>query len=139
MTNKSYYSYNKVFNVINNILKDNNLDSTFKGKYFITDLEKSLRNVIKEKYSKAYLEGCFFHFIKALWKKAKMLGLCGKKALNNAKLFYQAFKIYPFINEKEREKYLDEIKTFIIKIESKKEKYLKFYLTLINIGKIQIF
>ena len=84
MTKKSYYSYNKLFNVINNILKDNNLDSTFNGKYF----KKSLRNVIKEKYSKAYLEGCFFHFIKALWKKVKMLGLCGKKALNNAKLFY---------------------------------------------------
>ena len=75
MTKNSYYSYNKVFVVINNILKDNNLDNTFKGKFFMTDFEKSLRNVIKEKYPKAYLEGCFFNFIKALWEKAKRLGL----------------------------------------------------------------
>ena len=75
MTKNSYYSYNKVFVVINNILKDNNLDNTFKCKFFMTDFEKSLRNEIKENYSKAYLESCFFNFIKALWEKAKRLGL----------------------------------------------------------------
>ena len=48
-------------------------------------------------------------------------------------------KYIRLLMKKKRKKFLDEIKTFIIKIESKKEKYLKFYLTLINIGKIQIF
>ena len=128
MTNKSYLSYKKVFGAINDILKELNLDNNFENKYFMTDFEKSLRRVIKEKYPKAFLEGCYFHFIKALWEKSKRLGIYNKKNINNTKILIFAFKVYPFIKEKERDKYLEDIKDFIMKIETKKDKYLKFYL-----------
>ena len=49
MTNKSYLSYKKVFGAINDILKELNFDNKFENKYFMTDFEKSLRRVIKEK------------------------------------------------------------------------------------------
>ena len=37
----------------------------------MTNFEHAIRNVIKELYPTCYLEGCYFHYTKALWKKAK--------------------------------------------------------------------
>ena len=86
MTNKSYLSYKKVFGAINDILKELNLDNNFENKFFMTDFEKPLRRILREKYPKSYLEGCYFHFLKALWEKSKRLGICCKKNINITKI-----------------------------------------------------
>ena len=39
------------------------------------DFEHVLANIVRELYPKCYLEGCYFHYSKALWKKAKKLGI----------------------------------------------------------------
>ena len=74
--------------------------------------------ILREKYPKSYLEGYYFHFIKVLWEKSKRLGICCKKIINNTKIIIFAFKIYPFIKEKYREKFLNDIKDFIIKMDN---------------------
>jgi len=127
MINKTNTSYEKIFEVLNKILKTLNIDNKFKNKYFMSGFEWGLRKAIKLKYPKTILEGCYFHFIKALWEKSKRLGICNKKTIIDSKIIIFGFKIYPFIKEKERGKYLEEIKDIILKIINKKEKYLKLY------------
>ena len=89
------------------------------------------------KYPEAILERYCIHFIKALWEKSKRLGICNKKTINDTKIIIYGFKIYPFIKEKKRDKYLEEIKDNILKIIIK-IKNINIYISL-NIGKIQIF
>lgn len=39
------------------------------------DFEKALQNSIKKNFPGCAVNGCFFHFNKLLWHKAKNLGL----------------------------------------------------------------
>lgn len=58
---------------------------TFKGKlcqtttisYIMTDYEKALRRAIRTVFPNIQLMGCWFHFSKAIYKKAKSLNLYG--------------------------------------------------------------
>ena len=52
----------------------------------MVDFEKSLINAIKKNFPETIINGCFFHYIKLLWKKAKSLSLCNKNNLKNTKL-----------------------------------------------------
>lgn len=41
----------------------------------IVDFEKSAINAIQEAYPDAHIKGCFYHFNRSLFKKAKQLGI----------------------------------------------------------------
>ena len=48
----------------------------FENAHIITDYEHPLRKAL---FTNSKLEGCFFNYSKALWKRAKKYGLIAKK------------------------------------------------------------
>ena len=54
-----------------------NYESTIvkKNIKFVWDFKKLLIKVIKTEFNKSKINGCFFHYVKELWKKAKTLGI----------------------------------------------------------------
>ena len=51
------------------------------------DFEPGLQNSIRYVFPKAKISGCFFHFAKILWGKAKEIGLCKKRFLKETFFF----------------------------------------------------
>lgn len=78
MTSKNYIAYTHVFNSIKNLLTDNNIKNNFSNKSITTDYEKSLRRAINDILKPKYINGCYFHFSKCLWKKSSDYGLMVK-------------------------------------------------------------
>jgi len=66
MTHKSEFSYRMIFHNLNTIIKAKKIKFNFEKKHIMTDFEHALRNTLKELYPNCYLEGCFFHYSKAL-------------------------------------------------------------------------
>ena len=100
MSNKSFESYNKIFQEILNLLEEYKIKINFKNIIINCDFEKSLINAIRNNFKEIKIYGCYFHYVKALWKKARKLGLTKSKLLSNTKLLIFSFKIYPFILNK---------------------------------------
>ena len=68
------------------LLKDNNIEYDFKKKIITTDYERSLRTSIKDIIKPKALNGCYFHYVKALWKKCREYGLTCKNL--DKKVYY---------------------------------------------------
>ena len=85
MSHKSSFLYDNIFESINRISKDLNINLNIEKKTCMTDFEISLRNILRNKYSGIKLMGYFFHYVKDRSSKAKKLGLCGKKFLPDTK------------------------------------------------------
>ena len=100
MTNKYYLSYIKIFKDIKLIIDNYNINWVYSGIKFMCDFEKSLLKAIKQEFNNSKINGCFFHYVKALWKKVRKLGLTKSKYLENTKLIVFALKLYPFICKK---------------------------------------
>ena len=79
MAHKSAYSYKVIFKYLNELIENMKINFSFKKAHLMTDFEHPLRKVIKEIYLDCYLEGCYFHYSKAIWNKAKKIGLVNKK------------------------------------------------------------
>ena len=78
IASKNIIAYNHVFNFILQIFDDNNIKVNFKSKVIITDYERAIRLSINSILKPKTLNGCFFHFSKALWKKCRDYGLTKK-------------------------------------------------------------
>jgi len=65
---------NHLFNTIKNILNISNVKVDFYKIIFAIDFEKALRKEILDIFPKSNIIGCYFHFIKTLWVKAKKCG-----------------------------------------------------------------
>ena len=68
------------------------------------------------------LNGCFFHFSKALWKKARNYGLTKKLFRKEGMILIFCFKMYPFVHNYNRKDYLEKIKDYI---KSKDKRFMK--------------
>ena len=75
MSNKSHMIFKKMFNDFKFLINIQNINIYFKKITIICDFEKSLIKAVKEEFPEAKINGCFFHFVKALWKKIRSLGL----------------------------------------------------------------
>ena len=122
MTQKSYDLYYNIFSFIKTLLDKNSIVIDFKKINFMLDFEKASRKALKEIFPLADVKGCYYHYAKALWAKAKRLGLTRKKIVFETYTLIFAFKIYQFIPEKDKKEYLNEI----ISIYSDKVEYKKF-------------
>ena len=129
MSHKTSFLYDKVFDSINKISNDLSIEINLDKKTCITDFELSLRKVLREKYGGIKLRGCFFHYVKALWSKAKKLGLCTKKNLPRTKLIIFTLKILTLQSWDYQKKNLDEIKKYINGFEDNKafQKFITYY------------
>ena len=64
-----------MFIKIKQLFIDFKIDVDFKKISIMTDFEKGVRKALKEVFDGTPLYGCYFHFIKNLWEKAKQFGL----------------------------------------------------------------
>ena len=75
LNTKSEEIYNEVFEKIIVLVKSNTSLKSFKDIKIMSDFEIGLRRAIKNKFEDCLLDGCYFHFCKAIWKKIKKLNL----------------------------------------------------------------
>ena len=120
MSHKSYTIYYHIFKYIVNTLNVLDINVNFDKISFMLDFEKSARNALINIFPKSDIKGCFFHFLKALWKKARKYGLCKKKLIKETILLIFALKIYIFIPKGEKENYFTKIE----ELYSTKDNYL---------------
>ena len=78
MSHKSYILYFVIFNYIKTLLASYNIQVDFDDISFMLDFEKSSRKTLLDVFPKSRLMGCYFHYVKALWNKARKLGLTKK-------------------------------------------------------------
>ena len=86
MTAKNKVSYSHAFIKLKELISDYNITIDFSTKIITTDYEKSLRAAINEIFKPKYLQGCFFHYYEAIWKKVRDYGLT-KKNIEKIQLF----------------------------------------------------
>ena len=94
MSHKSYDIYYYVFKFIKTIIKKQGLILDLKNTVFMLDFEKSSRKALKDIFSESNILGFYFHYVKALWSKAKKEGLTKKNILFNTFILIFAFKIF---------------------------------------------
>ena len=78
MTSKSTFLYSNLFLKIEQLLNYFKIKFYYNIVSFMTDFEKGLRKSLKKVFVGAKIYGCYFHFIKNLWEKAKRCGLFSK-------------------------------------------------------------
>lgn len=127
MKNKSFELYFKLLKEIKFHVKINNINVDFKNINFICDLERSLIKPIKEVFNKSRINGCYFHYVKALWKKMKSYGLTTKNMIDKSKIIIFGCKIFPFILNKEKKNYINDLFEFAKKSNSNYEKFIKYF------------
>ena len=70
--------------------------------------------------------GCYFHFIKNLYCKIKKLGMKKKKVIGGDLKFLFFFKIFPYINDENKEQYIKDIIDYYEKISYDNSKHMAF-------------
>ena len=89
--------------------------------------EKGLQKSIKKNFEKAVVDGCYFHFVKLLWAKAKNNGLCTKKYIKNTKIILFIFKIIPFIDIDDRVQLFDKLQEYFSIEDNKFKSFMTYY------------
>ena len=91
------------------------------------DFEKGLQKSIKKNFENSVIDGCYFHFVKILWAKAKNNGLCTKKYIKNTKVILFIFKLMPFIDIDKRAKLFDKLKEYFSMEDNKYKNLITYY------------
>lgn len=115
-TSKSEFIYNNIFCDIKKILGENDISTENIPNKIMMDFEKRLINSVKGYFPDSIINGCFFHYIKILWNKAKSLTLCKKENLKNTKLLIFIFKLNPFLFKDKREKIFTKLDEYFVRL-----------------------
>lgn len=122
----------QAFDHIIKLIKSHTNIEFFDNIKITTDFELGLRKLIKNVFKGCLLNGCFFHYCKAMWKKIKALDLFKRENRINNLIIAFILKAYPFIKDKDREDYCTKITYFskslngnYIKINAYFSKYWK--------------
>ena len=134
LSSKSEEIYNEVFYKIITLVKAHTDLKSFDKVKIMSDFEIGLRNAIKNNFESCLLDGCYFHYCKAIWKKIKKLNLFKKDLRFNTIIISFIMKSYPFIKEGKREIYFQKIKSFTNSLGGNYLKLTEYIL--LNIGKI---
>ena len=102
MTSKREISYDYAFSTLTQSLENHKL--TTRVKEMMTDFEPGLRNSLANHFPQVTIHGCYFHFCKALWAKASILGLRKKNLLTDTKILIFLVKILAHISNNEDRK-----------------------------------
>ena len=96
-TGKSYYIYNSILEDVKKILIDHKIDIDKIPKRIILDFESGLQKAVQKNFPDFVIDGCYFHYMKLLWKQAKLFGLCKKgdiKKNQNFNIYIKNFTFY---------------------------------------------
>jgi hypothetical protein len=119
MSSKDYYLYLNLCRKIKQLLGDLKVKIDFKNISFMTDFENGLMKAFKNVFNDAPIYGCYFHFIINLYDKAKKYGLFKKALKKYTYIIIISMKMYPYISEEEKDKFLDNMKNYIKNINNK--------------------
>jgi len=100
MSGKSQFLYHAAFMTLQMIWNSRNLE--MKPEHIMTDAEASLNNALQSIFPNSEFDICFFHAVKAIWRKASKLGLRTSTILNDTRIIIIIFKIImhlPFVIE----------------------------------------
>ena len=109
---KSEEIYNEVFEKIIVLVKSHTNLKSFKDIKIMSDFEIGLRRAIKNKFEDCLLDGCYFHYCKAIWKKIKKLNLFKKKLRYNTIIIVFCMKAYPFIKDDKKENFYNKMEVY---------------------------
>ena len=124
LSSKDEELYTHAFNELINAVKNHCGFDNYGDIKVMTDFEISLRKSVKNCFKGCILQGCCFHYCKAVWKKIKKYNLFKKNLRLNTMILSFALKAYPFVKEDRREKYLSKIEIFCTNL---KGNYIKLY------------
>ena len=110
MSGKNEFIYNKVLSDVKEILSENNISLNEIPKNIMCDFEASLIKSVKNNFPNSKIDGCYFHFVKLLWSKAKSYHLCNKKNMKMTKILIFILKIIPFLNYDDRKNLFEKTK-----------------------------
>ena len=111
---------------IKKILLDNKIDINKITDEYMLDFEPALQNSIKKTFQGCKISGCYFHYVKNLWEKAKRFGLCTKREMKITNILIFLFKLMPYINYDDRIELFNKIENFYTDNE-KFKKIIKYY------------
>ena len=100
-----------------------NINANWDDKYVMMNFEKGSRKSFNIIFPEAHLMGCYFHYVKSLWKKIKKEGLTRKYLKMDIFVLIFSFKLYQFITQKEKRDYLKSI----IKAFSEKKNIINIF------------
>ena len=126
-TSKSEFIYKNIFDDIKKLLMEHGFNVRDIPKRIMLDFEKGLINAVKEKFSNSIIDGCFFHFSKLLWSKAKYLGMCNKKEIIKTKLLMFILKLIPFMKPDNREEFFRNLEQYFSNSEEKHKKMVLYF------------
>ena len=86
---------------------------------------KEIRKALKEVFDGTPLYGCYFHFIKNLWEKAKQLGLFKRDLRKTTFIIIFSMKMYPYLPEDEKQNFLGKMEKYAKNINN--NKYFSFF------------
>lgn len=129
MSHKSEFLYLKIFETIEKICQDYNIEIKMNKKACITDFEKGLRKVLRNLLGGINLRGCYFHFVKALWSKAKKLGLFSYKKIQISKIIIFGLKVLTLQSRDCQEKMIKETNNFVEELDDNLmyKKFMEYY------------
>lgn len=93
----------------------------------MSDFERSLLNAIKEEFSSSKIQGCFFHFVKALWQKSKKLDLTKSKHIKTTKILVFASKLYPLILDDNKNTYINNLYEYANSLGGEYNNFVKYF------------
>ena len=105
LSSKNEELYTQAFINIIYIIESHTNIQNFDDIKITTDFELGLRKSIKKAFKGCLLNGCYFHYWKAIWKKIKALHLFNKENRLNTLLIAFILKAYPFIRDNNRPDY----------------------------------
>lgn len=113
LNRKTETIYQNTFKKIKDIFDELNFTVSFK--YLQCDFEKALfKSFLKVFGENVTFQGCFFHYVKALWDNLKSFGLFKNKySCYNIKLI-KSLKFLIFLEEKERKDFFNRFKLLFI-------------------------
>ena len=126
-TGKTFFLYNAIFEDVKKILNDNEIDIKKIPKRIIIDFEKGLQKAVKKNFPESTIDGCYFHYVKLLWGKAKKFGMCRKNDIQTTKILLFVLKILPFLREDDKVDVFDKLEELFLNHENKYKKMIAYY------------
>ena len=125
MTHKSEESYSLLFSNLKIIAQS--LKFLLNPQMIMCDFEIALRNSLKKTFPEAKISGCYFHYTKCLYDKAKTLGLKRRQLKKQTYALICYLQILIHCPIEERKTFFEKIENHFKNIDNNFTTFLKYY------------
>ena len=93
----------------------------------MADFELGLRKALKNVFTESKVYECFFHYVKNLWEKVKIIGLFKKSLRKYTCIIIFAKKLYPYVPKISKKEFINAMEKYITTIKEDNNLYKKFF------------